>query len=67
MLVAVGGVPLTLQVVAQAVPLTQAKLDGQGAPVPAVQPPALLHVPAPAGVNVEPVHDAAPHEVLLVG
>ena len=68
MLVAVGAVPVALQDVLHAVPpALHEKFEGQAEPVPGVQPPALLQVPAPAGVNVEPVQVAAPHVVELVG
>jgi hypothetical protein len=51
--------------VLHAVPLAQMKPPAHGPAVPAVQPPALLHVPA--GVSDEPEHDAVPHDVELVG
>jgi hypothetical protein len=60
-LVAVGAVPVTVHVLAQAVPLAHAKLLPQAAADPAVQVPVPLHVPA--GVSELPVHDAG-HVVL---
>lgn len=60
-LVAVGAVPVTLHVAAQAVPLVHAKLLPQAAAVPAVQVPVPLHVPA--GVSELPVQTAG-HVVL---
>ena len=57
-LVAVGAVPVTLHVVAQAVLLAQAKLFGQAPAVPGLQVPVPLQVPA--GVSVLPVH-TSPH------
>ena len=66
-LVAAGAVPVALHVVLHAVALAQEKFDGQGAPVPAVQLPALLHDPAPAVVMVEPEQVAVPHAVVAVG
>lgn len=51
--------------VLHAVPLAQMKPPVQAAPVPAVQVPVPLQVPA--GVSVLPEHEAVPHEVLLVG
>jgi hypothetical protein len=53
------------QEVLQAVPLAQIRLPGQAAAVPGVQVPEPLQVPA--GVSVEPVHDAEPQLVVLVG
>src|SRR5581483_4098479 len=47
------------------VALAQMKPPAQAPGVPGVQPPALLH--APAGVSVEPEHEALPHEVVPVG
>jgi hypothetical protein len=56
-LVSVGGVvPVTLHVVAQAIPLVHAKLLPQAAAEPALQVPVPLHVPA--GVRELPVHTA---------
>jgi len=57
-LVAVGAVPVTLQVVAQAVLLAHAKLFKQAPAVPGLQVPAPLQVPA--GVSVLPAHKS-PH------
>jgi hypothetical protein len=58
-LVAVGAVPVTVHVLAQAVPLAHAKLVGQAAVAPAsgLQVPVPLH--EPAGVSELPVHEAA--------
>ena len=51
--------------VLHAVALAQMKPPAHGPCVPALQPPALLHVPA--GVSMPPEQDALPHEVVLVG
>ena len=55
-LVAFGAVPVTVHVLAQAVPLAHAKLFAQAAAVPAVHVPVPLH--EPAGVRELPVHEA---------
>jgi hypothetical protein len=60
-LVAVGGVPVTLHVVAQAVPLAHAKFVGQAPVVPAVQVPVPVQVLAM--VSMLPVHEAAAQTV----
>ena len=52
-------------VVRHDVELAQLKPPGHGPAVPGVQPPEPLH--APAGVKVEPEHDALPHDVEPVG